>query len=50
MDAPPSSKRVSMNMWGWLVWQEDSWSSNMFRECELAMLRWGEVLHGNLSK
>ena len=50
MDAPPSSKRVSMNMWGWLVWPEDSWSSNMFRECELAMLRWGEVLHGNLSK
>ena len=41
MEAPPQSKRVSMNMWGWLVWQEDSWNDNIFKECELATLRFG---------
>eukprot|EP00435_Cladocopium_sp_Y103_P038374 s1039_g10.t1 len=43
MEAPPSSKRVSMNMWGWLVWQEDSWPSNVFRDCELATLRFDKT-------
>ncbi|CAK9086813.1 Uncharacterized protein SCF082_LOCUS41059 [Durusdinium trenchii] len=39
MESPPSSKRVSLNMFGWLVWAEGSWDENVFKECELAQLR-----------
>lgn len=39
MEAPPSSKRVAMNMFGWIVWNEDSINENIFRNCELMQLR-----------
>lgn len=43
VESPPSSKRVSLNMFGWLVWAEGSWDENVFKECELAQLRWGPL-------
>lgn len=30
-------------MFGWLVWAEGSWDENVFKECELAQLRWGPL-------
>ena len=45
MEAPPSSKRVAMNMFGWIVWNEDSISENIFRNCELMQLRRGFVFN-----
>lgn len=43
MEAPPSSKRVALNMWGWIVMNEDGLENNLFRNCELNTLRWDKV-------
>jgi reverse gyrase len=43
MDAPPSSKRVAMTMFGWIVWQEDNLQNNMFKDCQLLQDRLGQT-------
>lgn len=39
MDPPPASKRVPMNFFGWLVFQEATFDQNIFSECALMVDR-----------
>lgn len=41
MEPPPSSKRVAMTVFGWVVWQEDNYQNNIFKDCQLLQDRLG---------
>lgn len=41
MDAPPSAKKVAIQVIGWIVWNEGSWDDNLFADCSLYVDRLG---------
>lgn len=41
METPHSSKRVPLQMYGWLVMHEDTADSNVFKDSQLLSDRWG---------
>ena len=43
MEPPPSSKRVAMTMFAWVVWQEDNFQDNIFKDCQLLLDRLGQT-------
>ena len=43
MEPPPSSKRVAMTMFAWVVWHEDNFENNIFKDCQLLQDRLGQT-------